>query len=58
MSLQLKVTGVNVKQRWQNVLKLVSQERIRVKEGDDAKEQFSKIINDLATLEEEKFLYF
>ena len=58
MSLQLKVTGVNVKQRWQNVLKLVSQERIRVKEGDEAKEQFSKIINDLATLEEEKFLYF
>ena len=58
MSLQLKVTGVNVKQRWQNVLKLASQERIRVKEGDEAKEQFSKIINDLATLEEEKFLYF
>ena len=58
MSLHLKVTGVNVKQRWQNVLKLVSQERIRVKEGDEAKEQFSKIINDLATLEEEKFLYF
>ena len=47
-----------MKQRWQNVLKLVSQERIRVKEGDEAKEQFSKIINDLATLEEEKFLYF
>ena len=58
MSLQLKVTGVHVKQRWQNVLKLVSQERIRVKKDDEAKEKFSKIINDPATLEEEKFLNF
>ena len=47
-----------MKQRWQNVLKLVSQERIRVKKDDEAKEKFSKIINDPATLEEEKFLNF
>ena len=36
------------------LLKLVSQERISVKEGDKAKEQFSKVINDLGTVEEEK----
>ena len=40
------------------MLKLVSQERISVKEGDEAKEQFSKVINGLATVEEEKFLNF
>ena len=40
------------------LLKLVSQERVSVKEGDEAKEQFSKVINDLATVEEEKFLNF
>ena len=40
------------------LLKLVSQERVSVKEGDEAKEQFSKVINDLVTVEEEKFLNF
>ena len=29
------------------LLKFVSQERISVKEGDEAKEQFSKVINNL-----------
>ena len=38
------------------LLKLVREERISVKEGDEAKEQFPKVINDLATVEEEKFL--
>ena len=40
------------------LLKLVSQERISLKEGGEAKEQFSKVINDPATVEEEKFLNF
>ena len=40
------------------LLKLVSQERISVKDSDKAKEQFSKVFNDLATVEEEKFLNF
>ena len=40
------------------VKKLVSQERISIKESDEAKEQFSKVINDLATVENEKFLNF
>ena len=40
------------------LLKFVGQERISVKEGDVAKEQFSKVINDLTTVEEKKFLNF
>ena len=39
------------------LLKLVIQERIRVK-GDEAKKQFSEVINDLATVEEETFMNF
>ena len=38
------------------LLKFVSQERTSVKEGDEAKEQFSKVINDLSTVEEKRFL--
>ena len=38
------------------LLKRVSQERIIVKEGDEAKKQSSKVVNDLATFEEETFL--
>ena len=34
------------------LLKLYSQELISVKESDEVKEQFSKVINNLATLEE------
>ena len=40
------------------LLKLVNKERISIKEGDEAKEQFSKVANDFATVEEEKFLNF
>ena len=38
------------------LLKPVSQERISVKESVETKKQFSKVVNDLATVEEEKFL--
>ena len=34
------------------MLKLVNQERISAKEGGEAKEQFSKVINDLVTVKE------
>ena len=37
------------------LLKLVTQEKITVKEGAEAKEQFSKVINDLATAEGESY---
>ena len=40
------------------LLNLVSQERISVKEGGEAKEELSKVINDLAIVEEAKFLNF
>ena len=56
--MQLKVTGSCEAKMIELLLKLVSQERISVKEGDEAKEQFSKVINDLAIVEEEKFLNF
>ena len=37
------------------LLKFVIQERISVKEGDEAKEQFSKVINDLQQLKKKGF---
>ena len=37
------------------LLKFVIQERIGVKEGDEAKEQFSKVINDLQQLKKKGF---
>ena len=40
------------------MLKHVSQERISVKQGDEAKDQFSKVTNNLAIAEVEKFLNF
>ena len=40
------------------LLKLIRQERISLKEGDEIKEQFLKNINNLGAVEEEKFLNF
>lgn len=40
------------------LLKLISQERISLKEGDEINEQFLKNINNLGAVEEEKFLNF
>ena len=40
------------------LLRLVSQERIGVKETVEAKKQFSKVVNNLVTVEEETFLRY
>ena len=40
------------------LLKLVRQQSISVKESDEAKEQFAKVIYDLSTVEAENFLNF
>ena len=40
------------------LLKLVSQVRIIVKESDKAKEQYSKLVNDVAINKDEKILNF